>query len=133
MTNHVIDAQALLWFFEGNPRLGTEALKIPDSSSSQFVIPTIALAEVIWVVKRGRTRVLNWQEMVDALNHDHRFRFAAITPDIVLRSMDFIPQLEMHDAQIVATALLLRDQRMDAMLVTCDRRIIESKIVPTIW
>lgn len=133
MINHVVDAHALLWFFEGNPKLGDVGRTVFGSSSSQFIVPTIAMAELIWVIKRGRTRIADWRTTIDAMKHDNRFRFAPMTVEIVIRSMDFVPRLEMHDAQIVATTLMLRDQGIDAVLVTSDSQIIESKIVPTVW
>ncbi len=56
---YVIDTHALIWFLEGNKRLGTQAQAILSNFNSQLVLPAIALA----TVKRGKP-------MVTSLNVD---------------------------------------------------------------
>ncbi|NJK66777.1 MAG: type II toxin-antitoxin system VapC family toxin [Microcoleus sp. CSU_2_2] len=42
---YVIDTHALIWFLEGNQRLGTQAQAILSNVTSQLVLPAIALSE----------------------------------------------------------------------------------------
>jgi PIN domain nuclease of toxin-antitoxin system len=50
---YVIDTHALIWFLEGNQRLGTQAQAILSNLESQLVLPAIALAEAAWIVEQG--------------------------------------------------------------------------------
>lgn len=43
---HIIDTHALVWFLEGNEKLGRKALKVLKNSREKLVIPSIVLAEV---------------------------------------------------------------------------------------
>jgi PIN domain nuclease of toxin-antitoxin system len=52
---YVIDTHALIWFLEGNPRLGTNAKAIISHPDSRLIIPATTLAEAVWIVERGRT------------------------------------------------------------------------------
>lgn len=88
---------------------------------------------MVRVVKLGRCSISDWRALMDEIDRDPRVQHASLTPEVVRKAMESAPDLELHDAQIVATTLLLRDQSVDAVLVTSDRRIIESQIVPTIW
>ena len=46
---YVIDTHALIWFLEGNSRLGENAKNVLTDPSSQLVLPAIALAEAVWM------------------------------------------------------------------------------------
>ena len=40
---------------------------------------------------------------------------------------------EMHDRQIVATALVLANRGETVQLLSCDKNIIASGLVPIVW
>jgi hypothetical protein len=40
---------------------------------------------------------------------------------------------EMHDRQIVATAIILQNQGQSVMLLSCDRNIIAAQAIPILW
>jgi PIN domain nuclease of toxin-antitoxin system len=44
---YIIDTHALIWFLEGNSRLGATAKEILSDSSSELILPAIALAESV--------------------------------------------------------------------------------------
>jgi len=48
----VIDTHALIWFLEGNSRLGLNAKAVLSEPDSQLVIPATTLAEAVWIVER---------------------------------------------------------------------------------
>ncbi|MTJ10622.1 BrnT family toxin [Anabaena sp. UHCC 0204] len=52
---YVLDTHALIWFLEGNLKLGANAKTILSDSDSELVIPATTLAEAVWIVERGRT------------------------------------------------------------------------------
>ena len=53
----VLDAHALLWFFEGNPKLGRDARLLLADPNSRVIIPAIALAEACRVTEKGKTKI----------------------------------------------------------------------------
>jgi len=54
---HVIDTHALVWFLEGNEKLGRKALKVFRDSTEKLIIPSIVLAEIKYLSYKGRTRL----------------------------------------------------------------------------
>ena len=54
---YILDTHAFIWFLEGNSRLGVTAKEILAKSSSEFILPAIALAESVWIVSRGKTSI----------------------------------------------------------------------------
>ncbi|HEC34066.1 MAG TPA: twitching motility protein PilT, partial [Chloroflexi bacterium] len=48
---HVLDTHALIWYLEGNPRLGQDAKRVMDDPRSELVLPVIALAEAAFIVE----------------------------------------------------------------------------------
>jgi PIN domain nuclease of toxin-antitoxin system len=48
---HVLDAHGLIWYQEGNPRLGNNALAIMSDPASEMIVSVIALAEAAYAVE----------------------------------------------------------------------------------
>ena len=46
---YVLDTHALIWFLEGNLKLGANAKGILCDPNSQLVIPATTLAEAVWI------------------------------------------------------------------------------------
>jgi PIN domain nuclease of toxin-antitoxin system len=67
----VVDAHALIWFLEANPKLGSAAQQALVDPSSRILLPAIALAEF---VARG--------EKVALLTADANITTARIVPVI---------------------------------------------------
>jgi PIN domain nuclease of toxin-antitoxin system len=57
MMKYIIDTHALIWFLEGNNKLGENAKKILGDPHSQLILPSIVLAEAIWIVEKGKTSI----------------------------------------------------------------------------
>lgn len=51
---YVVDTHALIWFLEGNARLGINAQAVLSNLSSRLILPAIALAEAVWILERGK-------------------------------------------------------------------------------
>jgi PIN domain nuclease of toxin-antitoxin system len=51
----VVDTHALIWFLEGNPRLGAAAKTVLMDPDSELILPAIALAEAVWIDSRWRS------------------------------------------------------------------------------
>jgi PIN domain nuclease of toxin-antitoxin system len=69
---YVLDTHALIWFLEGNSRLGTNAKAILSAPDSQLVIPATTLAEAVWIVERGRTSIPAPKDVISVVEADPR-------------------------------------------------------------
>lgn len=69
---HVLDTHALIWYLEGNPRLGQDAKAAMDDAHSELILPIIALAEAAFIVERGRTSIPDVQSLLRAVAADPR-------------------------------------------------------------
>ncbi len=72
MVKYVLDTHALIWFLEGNPKLGTKAKAVLSNVENQLILPIIALAEALFIVEKGRIRipaVTNLWQAVHAAPH----------------------------------------------------------------
>lgn len=129
----VLDAHPLVWYLEGNPRLGRRAKSIMDARDSAFILPIIALAEAAFVVERGRTRIPSVQTLVGRVEADQRIRIVPLTMDVLRESFGLLAIPEMHDPLIVATARLLQARGRSVTLISRDETIVASRLIATVW
>jgi PIN domain nuclease of toxin-antitoxin system len=69
---HVVDAHALVWFLEGNPRLSARARAVMQDPASVLFLPVIALAEACWAVESGRTSIPSVAALLADVDADPR-------------------------------------------------------------
>jgi len=127
--NFVSDTHPLIWYFTDDPRLGKTALKAFEDTVSKgnVIIPSIVLAEIMHVSKRGKIG-LTFQKTLGLIEEMGNFRISPLDPDILKAADSIKTDLEMHDRLSVATAIWY-----EYPLVTRDKIIVESKLVKTIW
>jgi PIN domain nuclease of toxin-antitoxin system len=130
---YVIDTHALIWFLEGNSRLGANANAILSNPDSQLVIPATTLAEAVWIVERGRTSIPSAKNLLSAVEADPRVVIYPLDKDVIETTMSLSAINEMHDRQIAATVLVLTSKGEDVQLLSCDLNITASGLVPIIW
>ncbi|MEH2154902.1 type II toxin-antitoxin system VapC family toxin [Nostoc sp.] len=130
---YVIDTHALIWFLEGNSRLGANANAILSNPDSQLVIPATTLAEAVWIVERGRTSIPSAKNLLSAVEADPRVVIYPLDKDVIEKTISLSAINEMHDRQIAATALVLASKGDEVQLLTCDSNIIASGLVSIIW
>ena len=130
---YVIDTHALIWFLEGNEKLGHQAKTILSDVSSQLVLPAIALAEAAWIVERGKTSIPSVNALLNAINNDPRIAIYPLNRTIINQTIGLLTIHEMHDRQIVATAIILRNQGETVALLTCDQNITASGVISVVW
>lgn len=129
----VVDTHALVWYLEGNPRLGTAAKHQMDDPSAELVLPLIALAEAAWVVERRRSSIPSVSALLERVRADPRVEIRAVTLDVFQRSLALQPIPELHDRLIVATALQLQAEGHDVTLLTTDTIITAARLVRCAW
>lgn len=126
---HVADTHALVWFLEGSGRLSAGARQAIQTPDTEIVIPSIVLAEIVYLFSRKRIGI----DLTDVLHHVSRTENCTIYPldETVVERLPV--ELEIHDAVIVATALVFRDVLgQDVTLITKDARIRGSNLVTTV-
>ena len=133
ITEYVLDAHTLVFHLENNSKMGIRAGLILDSPASSLVLPAIALAEAMWIVGKGRTTLNSPQIVLQEVDADFRVKVVPLTRDIVAKTLNMPKNLEMHDRQIIATALWLADQGTAVSLLTKDAAITASGLVPIVW
>jgi PIN domain nuclease of toxin-antitoxin system len=129
---YVVDTHALIWFLEGNSRLGENARAILTNADSQLILPAIAFAEAAWIVERGRTTIPSVEALLNAIAGDLRISVYPLDQAVVECGTVLSAVNEMHDRQIVATTLVLQSGSETVALLTCDQNITASKLVPIV-
>jgi PIN domain nuclease of toxin-antitoxin system len=130
---YVIDAHALIWYFEDSPRLGLNAGRVMDDPANTLVLPITALAEACWAVERGKTTIPSVSDLLADVDADPRIVILPLDRAILDRSLTLTAIREMHDRQIVATTLLRGSAGAPVALLTRDGNIASSGLVPVIW
>lgn len=134
-SSFVLDTHALLWYLEGNQRLGRQARKFIASPDSNLIVPIIALAESSIIIEHQRTKIPTVNHLLSSLAKDPRFTVFPLTLEIFQRSRaaDVGRISELHDRLIVATALFISDGGQDVGLITRDQNLTEFSPVRIIW
>ncbi|MEK6406779.1 MAG: PIN domain-containing protein [Acidobacteriota bacterium] len=131
-SKYVLDAHTVIWYLEGNARLGVNAKAVLDDSSSEMILPIIALCEAAHIIGKGRTKIKTAKEFLDRIELDPRFEIAPLTNEILKESLA-LQISEMHDRLIVATTMHEQNLGHQVWLVTCDANITSSGLVSIVW
>lgn len=127
--NLVLDTHAALWLVQGDPRLpGNARSRIESTGREELLISDLLLLELSMLIHKKRVMIAG--EPGPFLEHlAARFTVVAIDSEIAARAMSImLPQGDPFDRIFIATAL-----RHNAELVTRDRAIHGSALVPVIW
>jgi PIN domain nuclease of toxin-antitoxin system len=118
----VLDTHALIWFAQGDERLGATARQaiIEHGTEQEVLVPAIAVWEVALVTKRNKVVLgmdaVHWTRRVLATPG---FSLAPLEPEIAIAAVLLSwEHKDPADRMIVATALARR-----AALVTVDHKI----------
>jgi len=135
MPKYILDTHALVWFLEGNPRLGDAARTIMSDDTSEMVLPIIALAEAAFIIERGRTSIPTTSQLIKSVLADPRIEIYPLNMEVFERSLkpDMVQIPELHDRLIVSTALYFQDSGEVIALLTKDQIITTSGVVPIVW
>jgi PIN domain nuclease of toxin-antitoxin system len=131
--SYVVDTHALIWYLEGNSRLGDAARLALADPDSRLFLPIIALAEACWIVEHGRSRIPTVTHLLEHVDADPRILLVPLDRSTVDHSLSLTTIGEMHDRQIVASARQLIDAGDAVALINRDASIQLSGLVPTLW
>jgi len=130
-SKYVLNTHALIWYLEGNPRLGTAAKIAMDDVASEMVLPAIALAEALYIVDKGRTSITSASHLLTDVTADARIEVFPLTLEVLRQSLAATQIPEMHDRLITATALHLRAEGSNVAILTRDSELSAAAPVPT--
>ena len=127
---YVLDTHAVVWFLEGSSRLGAAAKAAMSDPAVDLVVPTIVLVEAGFLYAKKRTSIdvtAVQQTLIAAAN--------CVAYPLDEQVVALIPNsLNIHDAIIVATALVYKDiLNLPVEVVTKDAEITASGLVKTCW
>ena len=131
--SQVVGTHGLIWFLEGNARLGPKARTVLETSEGTLILPATVIAEACWMIQRGKTSVPSVSAFLDAIDRDIRFQIVPLDRSVIEKSNDLTVITEMHDRQIVATALILMEKDETVSLITYDSVITASDLVSIVW
>lgn len=127
MKSYVVDTHAWVYYLLNElPDGADKAFYEAERGNAIIYIPTIVLAECVYLAERGRIS-LDYSELLTGLKIAKNFISIPLTLEIV-EEMINIPLSDIHDRIIVATAKLTK-----SILVTRDKEIINLGIVKTVW
>jgi PIN domain nuclease of toxin-antitoxin system len=128
----LLDTHVLLWWFEGRDRLSDDQRRALSAASPEhpLYLSEISLWEVATLLDLGRIRLSlplrDWLERATAPPLVQRYGISpAVAAEVTSLPRHF--HRDPADRIIVATARIV-----GATILTCDRRIIEAGIVPTL-
>jgi PIN domain nuclease of toxin-antitoxin system len=132
---YLLDTHALVWFVEGNKRLGQRARTIIAAPTSEIVLPLIALAEAAVIIERGRTTIPDVARFLSSVYADPRLEIYPLALEVFERSLtpEGLRIPELHDRFIVSTGLHLQDLGHTVAILTKDETITNAAVLPVIW
>lgn len=121
------DTHAFLWYIHGTlPKVVDDVFQSAEKGESTLFIPTIVLAECLYLVENGRID-LDFNELLERIEMGRNFIPTSLNFQLV-RILPEIRVSELHDRIIIATAKIL-----NAKLITRDREIKKAGIVEVVW
>jgi len=126
----ITDTHSFLWFLAKDKKISKKVLEIfraCDAGKEVVVVPSIVLLECLRICERKRVE-LEFQEIMRKIQGSSNYPIYPLDEDLILKCQNISQIPELHDRVIVATARLL-----NAPLITKDAKIIDSKVVETIW
>ncbi|MFZ4655596.1 MAG: type II toxin-antitoxin system VapC family toxin [Caldilineaceae bacterium] len=132
---YVLDTHTLIWYLEGNPRLGQRAKAIMTTPNSEIILPLIALAEATLLIEKGRVNLPIVSDLLNDVEQDDRIEVYPLTFAIFVRSLtpDGLKIPELHDRFIVSTGLHFQDLGHKVAILTKDNSITAAGVLPVIW
>jgi PIN domain nuclease of toxin-antitoxin system len=127
---YVTDTHALVWHITGDRRLSEEARAILAQADQALVlvyVPTIVLAEVMYLAERGRIGIA-FSDVLTAVRDGAGYLVYPFDEAVLERASEAKRIPELFDRIIVATAILTQ-----ATVITKDEAITASRVVKTVW
>ena len=129
----IADTHAILWYLYSDPLLSTtvvELLNAIEQRGDQIAIASVTLAEIVYLVEKGRIHPHAFDRILAALEQDNPTLVEIPFDRRIARAMQQIDRNQvpdLPDRMVAATALYL------GLPVASRDRKIRSSSVETIW
>ena len=126
----VTDTHPWVWFLTASTRLSPRAKELLSNPSNLIIIPTIVMLEIKYLYQHKRI-TLSFEEALQQIETSENVLSYPLDISIVTLAP---PTLDIHDAIIVGTTIHLAGELGQTVsLVTVDKTITDSNLVPVIW
>lgn len=129
----VADTHTILWYLYNDSRLSLTAnalLDATDKASDQIAIASITLAEIVYLVEKGRIDLLAFERVVQRLQQANATLVEIPFDRTIADAMRQIPRTqvpELPDRIVTATAF-----RLGVPVISRDHKI-RTSLITTIW
>lgn len=128
---HIVDTHTMVWFLEGQDKVGPHALQVLRDQKARLVIPSIVLGEIKYLASRRRIS-LTLDAVIEMIEDDPRCAIYPLDSHVV----QIMPVMsDIHDGIICGTALLYQDVLGETVkILTRDKNV--SRVVSgieTVW
>ena len=113
-------------------RLPDTARRRIEDPSVDLCLPALAVAELIDLISKDRSP-LGMADLLAALRADDRLSVVPIDEPVAVLTERFVSLRDIHDRCIVVTTVRLIESGWGAVLVTRDRDVRATGLVPTLW
>ena len=126
----VTDTHPLVWFITADLHLSPHARSLYMDPSNLFIIPSIVMLVIKYLFHRKRISI-SFEEAIDKIETAQNVLIHPL--DIPVATFSPV-KLEIHDAIIVGTTIYLsKELGQSVSLITKDKTISDSGLVPVIW
>jgi PIN domain nuclease of toxin-antitoxin system len=126
----VTDTHPWVWFLTKNPRLSEKAGNALADPANLIIVPSIVMMEIKYLYLHKRI----------SLSFDDTLQKIESCGNILVYPLDIAvaslapTALDIHDAIIVGAALHAAEEYgLPSFLITLDKAITQSRLVPIIW
>ena len=127
---YLADTHSLVWFLTDSSKLGKKALELlnrAERGNGIIFIPTIVLAEIMYICERKKAAI-KFKDVLRKLENSSNYIVYNLDLGVLNKSQGLTKIHELHDRIIVATAQIVR-----AKILTKDEDIKNSGYAETIW
>jgi predicted nucleic acid-binding protein len=127
---YVVDTNALIWYLTADTQLTTAAKAIfnaAEHGETRLILPAIVIAE-LYYLNQKRGLYPKFRDLYEQFVSKPYFRIIPFKHEAVLDFDRNASVPEMHDRIIVGLA-----RHLNAPLITSDRAITASGLVPIVW
>ncbi len=126
----VTDTHPWVWFLTASPRLSQKAKSILSDPSNVIILPSIVMMEIKYLYQHKRI-TLSFEEALQQVETSENILLHPL--DISVVTIAPI-SLYIHDAIIVGTTIqAVKEFAQTVSLITIDKAITDSKLVPVVW
>jgi len=123
----VVDTHALVWYLTDDEGLGETAeqlLKQADNGDASVVIPTIVMAEAMFISEKTGA---SFEKLLEKVESGSNYEVYPLNIKVVEQMKEMDEDYSIHDKAIVATSEIL-----EATTITNDREIRDGD-TSTVW